>query len=224
MIDLGVIFDFNGTMFYDGSYHNRAWQMCVSDLVMHDIAERDVKAWIIGRTPKEILEHFLGYELSDSMIQQFSMEKERIYRSMLVKDEKRLSLAPGLETYLDYLTNANVPSAIATTADLQNMMLYYDMFRLERWFEWDRIIFYDGKQKLKPEPDLYLAAIQKVQVNAKHCVAFEDSKAGVTAAYAAGIRNIVAVTGDSWNTALKHEPGVIVSIRDYTELNEDLFK
>ncbi len=230
MIDLGVIFDFNGTMFFDGAYHNRAWQLCAADLAMREITEQEVKAWIVGRTPKEILEHFLGYSLTDSMVHQFSMEKERIYRSLLVKEnlltkeKKKPELAPGLETFLNYLRNAQIPLAIASTADVQNMTLYYDMFQLERWFEWDRILIPDGKMKMKPEPDLYQAAIRKVKIRPEHCLAFEDSGAGRESAYQAGIRHIVAVTGDSWNTGLMHEPGVIASIRDFTELNEKNFK
>ena len=66
--DIGVIFDFNGTCIFDGKYHNMAWKTYIEELSMKPVSDRDTSLWIIGKTPKEILEHFLGYELSDNMI------------------------------------------------------------------------------------------------------------------------------------------------------------
>ena len=46
---------------------------------------------------------------------------------------------------------------------------------------------------------------------------------GVRAYISAGIRHIIAVTGDSWNTSLINKPGVYAQIKDYTELNPENF-
>lgn len=43
----------------------------------------------------------------------------------------------------------------------------------------------------KPNPDIYLLAMQKLQVNAADCIAFEDSEPGARAAIAAGLKVIV---------------------------------
>ena len=120
--DIGVIFDFNGTCIFDGKYHNMAWKTYIEELSMKPVSDRDTSLWIIGKTPKEILEHFLGYELSDNMINQFSEEKERIYRSLIAKDD--VPLAPGLKDFLNYLLLAQVKRTIATTANLENMNMY----------------------------------------------------------------------------------------------------
>ncbi len=219
--DIGVIFDFNGTCIFDGKYHNMAWKTYIEELSMKPVSDRDTSLWIIGKTPKEILEHFLGYELSDNMINQFSEEKERIYRSLIAKDD--VPLAPGLKDFLNYLLLAQVKRTIATTANLENMNMYFERYNLELWFKWEDVVVGAGNIPLKPHPDLYLAAIEKLGMSADHIVAFEDSDAGVRAAYDAGIRHIIAVTGDSWNTGLISKPGVYAQIKDFTELNPDNF-
>ena len=219
--DIGVIFDFNGTCIFDGKYHNKAWQTYIEELTMKPVSDRDTSLWIIGKTPKEILEHFLGYELSDNMINQFSEEKERLYRSLISKDD--VPLAPGLKDFLNYLLLAQVKRTIATTANLENMNMYFERYNLDMWFRWEDIVIGAGNIPLKPHPDLYLAAIEKIGMPADHIVAFEDSESGVKAAYDAGIRHIIAVTGDSWNTGLISKPGVYAQIKDFTELNPDNF-
>ena len=219
--NIAVIFDFNGTCIFDSKYHNKAWQMYIEELSLNPVSDRDVSLWIMGKTPKEILEHFLGYELTDSMVAQFSEEKERIYRKLLMEDD--VSLAPGLKDFLNYLLLAQIKRTIASTADAWNMKMYFEKYNLDMWFKWEDVVINDGKIPLKPHPDIYLAAIEKLGVSADKIVAFEDSESGVEAAYAAGIRHIIAVTGDSWNTKLITKPGVYAQIKNYTELNPDNF-
>ena len=215
---IGVIFDFNGTMIFDRQYHLDAWRDCVEDVTMREMSRGDVLKHIDGKGPREILEHFLGEGLSDAMIQQFSEEKERIYRSMLLKN--RLPLAPGLEVFLDYLSNARIPMAIASSATPENMNLYYDEYELFRWFDQDHILSPSADTPAKPHPALYEKAVQALKLPARYCVAFEDSAVGIEAAYAAGIRNIIHVSTDMPGSFDETPPGVIRTIRDYTELKE----
>ncbi len=220
MKDIAVIFDFNGTMFFDGNYHDEAWRTYIEEMTSKQVSDIELVAYIKGKTPRNILEHFLGNGLSDNMIYQFSLEKECIYRNILAKHRETARLAPGLEKYLGYLKDAGVPMAIATTADMENMKLYNEIFGLDNWFEWDKIIYNDGNIKLKPEPDAFEQAIKSTGVKASHCLAFEDSVIGVNAAVRAGIKNVIAVTGDSWNINLANEECVIAMIKDFTELND----
>lgn len=219
--DIAVIFDFNGTCIFDKKYHNKAWQIYIEELTLKPVSDKDVSVWISGKTPKDILEHFLGYELSASMLEQFSEEKERVYRSLIAKDD--VPLAPGLESFLNFLLLAQIPRTIASTADLENMSMYFERYNLDRWFRWEYIINASGGLNPKPHPDMYLAAISKLGFTADKIVVFEDSVQGVEAAYSAGVRHIIAVTGDSWNTNLITMDGVYAQIKDYTELNPDNF-
>ena len=122
---IGVIFDINGTMFFDSEKHIRAWNQYVHELTGVELSPKGIQRYIINKSPKEILEHFLGGELSAETIEQLSDEKESIYRQLCRADEKNLRLAPGLEKFLDFLAENNVPRTIATTASASNEMFYF---------------------------------------------------------------------------------------------------
>ena len=215
--DIAVIFDFNGTCIFDGPLHIKSWRLYVEELTLHKVSDAEASEWIEGKTAKEILEHFLGYELNDNMVFQLSEEKERIYRSMLIRED--VQLAPGLEDFLNYLLLARVKRSIATTANLENMNLYFERYNLERWFKWEEVIIGAGNIPLKPHPDLYLAAISKLDMPTDKILVFEDSTVGVKAAAAAGINHIIGITGDSHNRSLMNHPGVMAVVSNFTELS-----
>lgn len=215
--DIAVIFDFNGTCIFDGALHDKAWRLYIEELTMKEISDEDTVLHIKDRTGKEILEYFLGYELNDNMVFQLSEEKERIYRTMLIRED--VQLAPGLEEFLNYLLLARVKRCIATTANLENMNLYFERYNLERWFKWEEVIIGAGNIPLKPHPDLYLAAVSKLDMPTDRILVFEDSTAGVKAAAAAGINHIIGITGDSHNRSLMNHPGVMAVVNNYTELS-----
>ena len=221
--DIAIIFDFNGTCIFDGVFHDKAWQIYIEELALKEVNDEEVDKYIKGKTAKETLEHFLGYELTDNMIVQFSEEKERIYRNILVKEN--VELAPGLEGFLNYLLLARVKRTIATTANLENMNLYFERFGLDRWFKWEDVVIGAGNIPLKPHPDLFLAAIEKLGMSAEQILVFEDSEIGIKAALAAGIKHIIAVVGDKDSKGehfLSREyldrPEIIAKVEDFTEL------
>ena len=218
---IGVIFDFNGTCLFDGKLHDKAWSTYLEELSGCAVSEEDFKKRAVGKTSKQILEDFLGYELTDNMAYQFSEEKERIYRSLLAKTD--LELAPGLEEFLNYLTLAGVRKTIASVTSPENMSYYFERYGLERWFKWEDVVIGTGNIPVKPAPDIYLAALNNIGFTADKTVVFEDSEVGIKAAYNAGIRHIIGVTGDSNDMGLKNKPQVYAVIRDYTELSAENF-
>lgn len=54
----------------------------------------------------------------------------------------------------------------------------------------------------KPSPDIFLAAVAKLQINPSECIVIEDSMNGVNAAFAAGITCIGFVNPNSGNQDL----------------------
>ena len=115
---IGVIFDFNGTMFYDSDKHIKAWTMYIEELVGEELSDEAVEKYVKTMPGRQLIDHYLGYEISDDMYEQLSEEKENIYRRLCMEDKDNLKLAPGLEKFLDYLTQFNIPRTIATTATM----------------------------------------------------------------------------------------------------------
>ena len=93
-------------------------------------------------------------------------EKEGIYRRLCREDVERFRLADGLPEALDRLQARGVPMAIATGAGRGNLDFYFEAFHLERWFDWDHVIYDDGTLPGKPAPDVYLRACARLGVAA----------------------------------------------------------
>lgn len=219
---IGVIFDFNGTMFFDSGKHVKAWVEFTEELIGREITTKEKRVYVSNKSGREIIEHFLGYEISDDMYEQFSEEKEGIYRRLCNDDKENLKLAPGLEQFLDFLTENNVPRTIASVAPLSNMMYYFETFDLYRWFDTDKIVYHDKRLRDKPFPDLYLVACKMINMPPEKCLVFEDSSIGITAAQNAGIKHIVAINGDNPSLSIDGFDYVHGMVGDFTRLEEVL--
>ena len=185
----GVVFDFNGTLLWDTKYHNQAFDLFLEqhNIVLTD-EEKSVK--IYGKSNADIMRDIFGRPLIDLEIKEFSIEKELIYQELIVDN---LHFAEGAEDLFEYLKAHNIPFCIATSSDFLNVEFYFREMQLERWFSPEWVLFNDGTLKGKPEPDLFLKAADRLQLNTSELVIFEDSKAGIKAAENAGAGKIYIV-------------------------------
>ena len=185
----GVVFDFNGTLLWDTKYHNQAFDLFLEqhNIVLTD-EEKSVK--IYGKSNADIMRDVFDRTLTDAEVKEFSIEKELIYQDLIVNN---LHFAEGAEELFEYLKAHNIPFCIATSSDFLNVEFYFREMQLERWFSPEWVLFNDGTLKGKPEPDLFLKAAERLQLNASELVIFEDSKAGIKAAENAGEGKIYIV-------------------------------
>lgn len=193
MKNKGIIFDFNGTLFWDSQKHYDAWYEMSKKLRGTPFSDDEMIHHMFGRTNENILTYALGRKPSKEEVEKYSVEKELIYLEMCKKDEKKTKLADGVEDFLDYLCKNNIPHTIATMSEKMNVDFYIDVFNLEKWFDIDKIVYSDGKIPGKPAPDIYLTAAKNIEVEPKNCTVFEDAISGIRAAEAAGIGRIIAV-------------------------------
>ena len=84
----------------------------------------------------------------------------------------------------------------------------------------DLVITYDDVTKKKPNPEVYLKAIEKMKVSKEECLIVEDSLEGVKAANNAGIEVLNIVDENMYKKQKK-----IDSLSDYKMNNlEELYK
>ncbi len=212
------IFDFNGTLVMDSYMHEAAWRQYVEKLCHRGVTEEEFKQHVHGKTSAMILEHFLGKEkLTKEEIIAYSEEKEACYRKLCMENRERFCLTEGVEEFLDRAKEAGIPMTIATAANLANMNFYFEYFSLEKWFDMEKIVYDDASLKGKPDPDIYLKAVEKLSVKAEDCIVFEDAVSGVTAADRAGIGSIVGIYCDSSRKLLEETGKIDICIRDFRE-------
>jgi HAD superfamily hydrolase (TIGR01509 family) len=95
-------------------------------------------------------------------------------------------LRPGIADYLAYAEEHGLKRAIVSSSSRRWIDMHLE--RLERAFGWDAIVTADhDPSRAKPQPTLYLEALEALGVLAGDAVAFEDSPNGAAAAKAAGI-------------------------------------
>lgn len=185
----GIIFDFNGTMVFDGHLHEKAW---VEMIQKHNdrVTEAEIVDYIHGRTNNIIVNHFIG-EVSAAELQKLSDEKELEYQRLV--HEEALSYVDGTEELLDQLVANNIPFTIATASPKINVDFYFDYFDLARWFKREDIIFDNGTFPGKPNPTIYQMAAEKLEFAPADCMVLEDAVTGIQSANAANIGQVVAM-------------------------------
>jgi HAD superfamily hydrolase (TIGR01509 family) len=95
-------------------------------------------------------------------------------------------LRPGIAEYLEEARVRGLRRAIVSSSSRAWVDMH--LARLERAIGWDAIVTADhDAARAKPRPDLYLEALERIEVPAEEAVAFEDSLNGVRAARAAGV-------------------------------------
>lgn len=216
-----VIFDFNGTLFFDTEKHIKAWEKYAESIVGRPLTD-DENAAIIGRSNQFILEFLLGRLPTDEELKAMGEEKEAVYRSMCLEDLENFHLAEGVERFLTSLRENNIPLTIATSSPLSNIEFYFENMGIGKWFDVDKIVYDNGCIKGKPEPDIYIAAAKKLGISPEDAIVFEDSFSGIKAAKAAGIGKVVAVASYISADRLAETVGVDKVICDYTSMDFDI--
>jgi HAD superfamily hydrolase (TIGR01509 family) len=211
-----VIFDFNGTLFWDTLFHNSAWDIF---LAKHNIllAENEKKIRIHGRTNHDILPDLFQKKLNDSEINAFIHEKETIYQQMVVKFN--MELAPGAVDFFNFLKSKKIPFTIATASGKENVDFFFEYLKLKQWFDYEKVVFNDNSFPAKPAPDIYLKASEILKTSPENCVVFEDSEIGIQAAESAGIGKIIKVNSTyEQYAAYKYQ-----TISNFNEVDRNIF-
>lgn len=177
-----VIFDFNGTLFWDTPLHNKAWDLFLEN---HDITITDEEKNRIlhGKHNQEILKMLFGSDLPHELVGDYIDEKEKIYQQMVT--DMQLELAPGVEDFLNFLISKGIGFTIATASGIENVRFYFEYLGLSRWFDYSKVVYNDGSIKSKPDPEIFITAMTILKAEPYKTVIFEDSETGIRAALAA---------------------------------------
>ena len=216
MIFSSVIFDFNGTLYWDTHLHNAAWDTFLAN---HEISLTDQeKGRIIhGRNNQDIFRSILGDQLTMSEIERYIDEKEAIYRSLCISENLRM--APGAESLLEFLAENGIKFTIATASGKENVDFYFEYLDLGKWFDYSSVVFNDGSVRSKPHPEIFLRAMENLNAIPLETLIFEDTFNGVKAALAAGPGKVILVNSDPANF---FDSGLEV-IRSFDEVDRRLF-
>lgn len=224
-----VIFDFNGTMFFDEDKHVISWREFAKDYFNVEIKDEDFAKHIHGFNNKAILEFLAKREFSEEEVMKLTTIKELCYQKICEEDKPRLKLVDGVEDFLDKLVANNISIGIATASRKPNVDWYIKTFNLLKWFKKENIIYDDGTlTKGKPDPMIYLRALKQLNAKAENTIVFEDAVSGILSAYNAKIKYVVGIREKGDEYKIKDMKEITTLINDYTSLpdfvNEFIFE
>ena len=90
---------------------------------------------------------------------------------------------------MKYLKQRHIPMAIATSSYKKDIFPVFKSLGLDEYI--NIIVGRESVEYVKPDPELYLTAVQQLNYSPTHCLAIEDSVNGATAAFRAGLDVIV---------------------------------
>jgi beta-phosphoglucomutase len=181
------LFDLNGTMIDDMTYHIKAWHRILNDLGA-DITWEKMKHECYGKN-QELLERIFPGRFSEEEKDKFSFEKEKQYQKEF---KPELKLITGLDDFLKDANDSAIKTAIGTAAILFNVDFVLDGLNIREYI--DAIVTADDVLISKPHPETYLKCAEVLGIEPKDCLVFEDAPKGAESALNAGMDCIVITT------------------------------
>ena len=214
---LGIVFDFNGTLFFDSELHLISFAECFTSRGMTPLDRDFVIKNVFGQSNERIYRTYFNPDPTSDELKAFSKEKEGRYIELCRVSESHKHLCKGAEEMLDYLKENDIPYCIATGSEYENVLFYIEHLGLDRWFSLDNIVYTDGTFRGKPEPDIYRIAAARLGLAPEDCAVFEDGTAGLIAARDASIGSLFAVHESALPSPVTSETVVIAEYTDFSD-------
>ena len=177
---LCVIFDMDGVLVDSYKAHLQSWQMMAGEFGESLTEAQFLETF--GQTSREIIARHWGADtLTPEQIEQFDQRKEALYRGIIERDFPEM---PGARQLIENLRAARFKLAVGSSGPPENVDFVLRRMKIRRHFE----VRVTGKDvtKGKPDPEMYLTAMQTLNVNPKECLILEDNEHGIQAAIASG--------------------------------------
>ena len=110
-----------------------------------------------------------GLDITDGLVDRL----QRLHAEAYARRSHEVGPLPGARELLRYLTEADVPWAIATSGRMETAKPTLDALGVDR--ERVAVVTRDQVRRAKPDPDLFLAAAERLSVNISHAVIVGDS-------------------------------------------------
>ena len=191
-----LIFDVDGTLAETEDCHREAFNQCFAEAGM--TAEGK---WIWDQTLyRQLLKTTGGKERMRAYVEQENLQepdviklharKTQIYNENIMTG--KVPLRPGVERLIREARDKGMRMAIATTTSLPNVHSLLSINLGEGSLDWFEVLSTaEDVTRKKPDPEVFQIAIDKMDLTAQECLAFEDSRNGLLSASEIGIPTLV---------------------------------
>lgn len=180
-----IIFDFDGTIIDTET----AWYYVFRDAYLERGVELGVEQYseCLGTSlhlfnPYEYLSAELGLPIDTASF------RDRIRADHTARMETE-EMRAGVREFLELAKEAGLRIGLASSSERAWIDKYLDLLGIREYFEVIRTA--DDVGKVKPDPELYVSALEALGVRPDEAVAIEDSPNGSRAAIAAGMHCVI---------------------------------
>lgn len=178
------IFDLDGVIVDTAHYHFLAWRRLALELGFELTIEQNERLKGVSRMRSlEIILELACVDKTPAEKLALAEKKNRWfveYLGDMLPDE----IFPGVKQLIEDLREQGIKVALASSS--KNAQTVVRLLNIGNYFE----TLVDGSMitHSKPHPEIFLLAAQRLGVEPKFCLVFEDAEAGIEAAHAAGMR------------------------------------
>lgn len=193
----GLIFDVDGIIADTEAVNAKASIKVFEDLFgVKGVKRKDFEAGL-GRGAEEYVKaaaEVHGLELTNEQIEKATELRQQYFLKIL--REEPLPPFPGvLELMEEALRSRSFRLAIATSGTLEKSRAVLEATKVP----YQKMVYVNGSEikNKKPDPELFLTAASRMNIEPARCVVIEDAPNGVQAAKAAGAKSIAVTNSTS---------------------------
>lgn len=175
-----IIFDMDGVIFDTEMVYLKVWSKIFEKYGYK--MTKEIYISVLGTGRENVKKVFVNNYGSNLPIDDMYKERDE---NLAKEIEKGVALKAGAYEILKYLKENDFKIALATSAISKRAFKQLKQANIYKFF--DAVVCRDEVEKTKPNPDIFLKAADKLNVNKSECIVIEDSSAGIKAAFNAGM-------------------------------------
>ena len=182
---IAVVFDMDGVIFDSERLVLECWEKVGEEYHLEGMREAFLPC--IGTNDVRTREIVLERYGTDFPYDEFRRESALLYHGIV--DQGGLPVKTGVRELLSYLTENDIPIAVASSTRLE--VVTQELKQAGLYEAFHVVMGGDQLKRSKPEPDIYLMTCKKLDIEPACAYAIEDSYNGIRSAFAAGMKPIM---------------------------------
>ncbi|MCW5912145.1 MAG: beta-phosphoglucomutase [Cyclobacteriaceae bacterium] len=192
-----VIFDLDGVIVDTAHYHYIAWKRLASELgITLTLQHNELLKGVSRMHSLEIILNLGNIRLPQAEKEALADKKNKWFMEY-IESIRPEEIFPGVKELLVNCRKQNLKTALASSS--KNAPRVIELLGIAHLFD----TMVDGTMitHSKPDPEIFLLAAKKLDVEPGKCLVFEDAEAGVEAALAAGMKCVGVGSAGQLNKA-----------------------
>ncbi len=189
-----VLFDLDGVLIDSIKIHCRTYIIAMQKNGLNPDVEKMKR--LFGEKAEVIIRKSCNRKLSSIELKRILDEKNRLYEQELVREKPIMG---GAREILEWCKQNRLKIGLGTGTRRKNVELFLEILGMNPF---DAIVTASDVSNAKPDPEIWIKTLKKLDVPPENAVVLEDAILGIKAAKRAGLR-VIALPGTFDEKALK---------------------